>query len=311
MRSALDELDDLSRKSTQGVADILTLLAISTFRGDEAGRNGAMHRLATAIGQTMAFADLLGRRRLLLEIDSANEDPGPILFAETPLVPSVPFAEALRDLVRRHPRLADPFNGLPLWQQVVQIYQSDRIAFAIARAADLVLAGRGAEAIQLTATVRDTLASGFRRGAKRETTQAALEKLNGFTRAYAETVYRTNLTKAFAAGRMEQAKDDDIAVVIGGFQFQATLDSDVRPNHAAAHDLIASQFDPIWDRFSPPLGYNCRCGLRMVPRRELASQGLIRANEVIRSIPPGFGAAGPDPGFRPVRPDREVYTGSR
>ena len=115
-------------------------------------------------------------------------------------------------------------------------------------------------------------------------------------------VYRTNLTNSYAAGTAEMARDPDVADVIVGMSYETVGDGLVRPNHAAADKFIASTRDPIWKSrgLIPPLGYNCRCALRMVDKWEAERKGLILPSGIMKqSRPPGFEEAGPDENFRP------------
>jgi SPP1 gp7 family putative phage head morphogenesis protein len=132
-----------------------------------------------------------------------------------------------------------------------------------------------------------------------------VQRLGDWSRAYADTVYRTNLTSAYTAGRFRQ--QEGVSDVIGAFGFRSRRDDSTRPNHRAAEGLIAPPHDIIWERLSPPLGYNCRCSLRLVSRFELERLGLLRDGRVMRFEPATLAQAGPDKGFLSVRPDRRIY----
>lgn len=243
VKNPLDELEELAHNSTALLQRELEPLGRAILRGDDEGRARARRRIARLLGQTMTLADLLGRRRLLLEADAIGSDiagdMAPLLFRETPIVPRVDFREALDDLLRREPRLAQTAAA------VAELYQREH-AFALARSADLAL----------TEQVRDFLAGGIRAGAPRSAIQEAIARLGDFSRSYAETIYRTNLNTAFTAGRFRQVEEPGVREVIGAFEFQAVNDRDTRPNHRAAHGLVASPADTIWETLSPPLGYN-------------------------------------------------------
>ena len=220
------------------------------------------------------------------------------LFAVTPAVPRVPFREAVEDLVSRWPALVDLESPVPRWEQIAELYK-ERHAFSLARATDLILTER----------IQGILRRGITEAQPVETTTSLIEALSGFARSYVDTVYRTNLNTAYTAGRLKQTEDPAVSRVIGAFELVDQGDADVRPNHHAASGLIASHFDPIWDTFAPPLGYNCRCSLRLVDRFELERRGLIGpGGQVQRYTPDGFGGAYPDPGFgQRRRPDRQIY----
>lgn len=302
VKNPIEELEELAENSTAALRRELEPLGRAIVRGDDRARARALEQLAELLGQTMALADLLGRRRLLLEADAVGRSPGQsrapaIAFKETPIVPRVEFREVLEDLVRREPRLAESRDGVPLWRQVAELYQSGH-NFALARAADLAL----------TEQVREFLRGGIEQGFPRASIQDAIARIGDFSRSYAETVYRTNLNTAFTAGRFQQVREPGVREVIGAFGFEAVLDGDVRENHRAAHGLIASPDDTVWETLSPPLGFNCRCSVRMVSRFELERRGLIEGEVVERFEPPGFSGAFPDPGFeKSFRTDRRIY----
>jgi SPP1 gp7 family putative phage head morphogenesis protein len=294
VKPALDELQELSHRSTRLFVLAMNRLARAKFLEDPGEHEAALKGLATLLAETMTLADLYGRRRLLLEVEAvAGRQPKnlpPHLFKSTPIVPEVPFLEAVHDLITRHPELIDPTLDVPRWRQVADMYHT-RHAFAMALSADM----------RITERVQKAMAKGLMAGRGRGAIEEAIEAIGDFTRAYADTVYRTNLNTAFTAGRFAQAQTEAVAHVVGGFEYVAIRDSDARHNHLAAHGLIASQFDRIWEKVAPPNGYNCRCGLRMVDRFELRQKGLIKGTEVLRRIPQTFRDFYPNKGFERKR----------
>lgn len=298
--SAHEELSRLLERNTPQFTSDLNRLLKARASGNSRDADNAMLELAELIGNTMALSDLMGRRRMLLEFDAKKKrNVEAVKFAEddTPIVPNIPFEEAVEDMIRREPRLA---RGAA---EVSRLY-SQRHAFALAKSADL----------QVTKAIRDFIASALREGKSIPEASEVIAELGGsegFTRAYGETVYRTNVVTAYSAGRFREAMEPAVREVIGAFEFIATLDSDCRENHAAAHKLMASQDDPIWERFTPPLGYNCRCTLKLVDKFELESlHRLDRAGRVVRWLPVSFSKAHPDQGFGQGRPDRRIYGGN-
>jgi SPP1 gp7 family putative phage head morphogenesis protein len=119
----------------------------------------------------------------------------------------------------------------------------------------------------------------------------------GALRAQADTIFRTVTTAAYSEGRKSMADDPAVRAVVSGWRYDATLDSDVRPNHRAADNFSATLDDPVWRTLTPPLGFNCRCALSIVTPDEARAAGIVdrRGNPIYQSVPPG---AGPDPGFR-------------
>ena len=213
-------------------------------------------------------------------------------------LPQVPFEEAVADIIRREPVLANTAT------EVAAVYQSG-YGFAVARSTSL----------KVTERVQKAIADAAREGRTLSEAEDILSAIGKWTRSYSETVYRTNLNTAYTAGRMEQAKDPVIREVMGAYERVAINDADVRrgrrrdngANHLAASGLIASIDDRIWDTHATPSGYNCRCSMRLVSRAELERKGLIKGNRVVRRVPANFSAFRSDQGFSPQRPDRTVY----
>jgi SPP1 gp7 family putative phage head morphogenesis protein len=294
VKPAVDELGELLDLSTpQFERRMLRLVRVAKYSDDH---RRALESLADLIGQTMTLADLIGRKRLLMEADAKRARQTPrefALLAATPIMPSLQFTQAVEDLVRREPRLARSAAA------VSELYSTQH-AFAMARSADLTI----------TTRVQEIIAKAMRDGATVPEGEALVQAAGDFTRAYSETVYRTNTATAYSAGRFRQVFDPDVQEVIGAFAFDAVMDADTRPNHAAADGLIAATTDPIWETFAVPIGYNCRCSLRMVDRYELEERGLIVNGRVQIYRPPNFANAHPDSGFGKGRPDRRLYGGS-
>ncbi len=74
-----------------------------------------------------------------------------------------------------------------------------------------------------------------------------------------ETVVRTNVVDAFNMSRLETYKEN--GDFVKGLEYSAILDDRVREDHAAMDGRKYAIDDPIWDRWTPPNGFNCRCVL--------------------------------------------------
>lgn len=86
-----------------------------------------------------------------------------------------------------------------------------------------------------------------------------------------ETIFRTNLQTNYMAGHwrnFELARRSRPWLM-----FDAINDSRVRPHHLALDGVIRAVDDPVWDRISPPLGFNCRCSLRSLSDRAARRRG--------------------------------------
>lgn len=262
--------------------------------------------LADVVGGTMTVADLVARRSALRAADAFGmvalkrfaapwSKPDRARYLAHPR-----FDEMVADMVTREPRLEQSA------QRVARLYSTTH-AFAAAHAAEIQVTER------VQSLISDSLAKG---GTVAETSleiQRAAKEIasnaEDWTRAYSETVFRTNANTAASAGRFAQVADPDVAAVIGAFRYAALHDDSTRPNHAAADGLIAAPDDPVWQRIAPPNGYRCRCSLDFVPWDELRARRLVgRDGKVRRAVLPS--GAYPDPGFRHSgRPDIAMYLG--
>lgn len=300
--------------------DLVSDLARAVLSGDPLRQARALEDLTAATADVMALSDLLGRRRALLFLDrigvaEALAAPARIGMANVPALPAVPFLDAIRDLIERSIEIVrDTLR--PRWRAVQRIYR-ERHAFALARSYSRAVTSRVRERIA------DLMAMGLSQDrAVRELERQFGTLLHPWTFAYGETVYRTNLNTAYNAGLMRQTRESPVMRrAFPAYECQGVADADERGNHAPVRGVIADTESPIWGRFSPPLGYNCRHSLRMVPFSELQDRGLVRRNgSVMAFVPPGpptddmravaklvrMGAAPDYPSFG-LRPDRRVY----
>jgi SPP1 gp7 family putative phage head morphogenesis protein len=302
VKSAIDEKMDLLYHSPTQFVDAMNDLGGAIIKVDDEAIRRKTAKLADLIGQTMQLADALGRKRLLMEADAKAKRRQPPMFrclAEhnfmtTPVVPHVPFKEAYEDILAREPRIAKSRD------EIARAYSGDN-GFAI-----LKLPMRLAEnaRMKLLQRVQKALADFAARGESTASVSLKLASMADFTRSYAETVYRTNLATAFTAGRMKQMQDPDVREVAPAFEFVTAGDVDVRKNHRNTKGLIAAVNDAAWDQYAPPLGYNCRCDLRLVDKYELKAKGVT----VLKPhYPPNIRMGGPDPGFKALRTDKRVY----
>jgi SPP1 gp7 family putative phage head morphogenesis protein len=283
MMLAKDELEKFLNRRTDLFGE--ALFQLSQRSGQD--RRFALLDLSDLIQRTMILADLHGRKRLLMEADSAKRKSSKFASVpdSTPIVPNIPFEEAVEDILSREPRLARSS------EEVARMYSSQRV-FAMARSVELRLTERVQQAVA-------DLIKGKRTSGKTENEilRMAAEESHDWTRAYAATVYRTNAATAYNNGRFAQAKDEDVREVIPAMQFTAILDDRTRPNHRAAHGLIAPTDDPIWNWIAPPIGFQCRCSADFVSVYELERRGLIQNGRVVRYVPPTFSEAHADSGF--------------
>lgn len=292
------EFTTLADRSTEGFAKPFGALLRAIVNDDLSARLRARERCAATIGETMTLADLYGRRRVLLEFDYYAKQAQ---FAASPVVPKVPFTEAFADLLSREPRLA------PSADAVAELYNT-RHAFALAKSAEL----------EITQAVQRFVSRALENGLPAPKAPAIIQGLGDFTRGYAGTVYRTNLTTAYTAGRFQEAQQPGVRDALPALMRWEIMDSATRAgrkqdngeNHAAVNGLIMATTDSRWSKYAPPAGYGCRGGVRLVPRGELRRRKLLtEAGDVIPYFPAGIENYRPHPRFGQRRPDLFIYGG--
>lgn len=87
-----------------------------------------------------------------------------------------------------------------------------------------------------------------------------------------QTIFRTNMQTAYAAGQWEQIKQQ--ANIASYIMYDAVDDFRTRPAHRALDGTILPATDKFWNTHTPPLGWNCRCGVIQLDERELKAYGL-------------------------------------
>lgn len=86
-----------------------------------------------------------------------------------------------------------------------------------------------------------------------------------------ETIYRTNMTTAYQAGRYLQQMNQPERPY---WQYIAVMDESTRASHAAMNGLVFAATDPIWLTHYPPNDWGCRCRVRAMSQMRLEANGL-------------------------------------
>jgi SPP1 gp7 family putative phage head morphogenesis protein len=97
-------------------------------------------------------------------------------------------------------------------------------------------------------------------------------KLPMYSKGKLNTIYRTNMQNAYAAGRWRSLMDNADYRPFG--LYDAVMDGNTRPTHAALNGVIKQLNDPFWDEHAPPNGFNCRCILRSLSKRQAEARGI-------------------------------------
>ncbi len=292
------------------VASIGELLASLATRNQPRAAMARGH-LEYVVAETMGVAEVLGATEVLqaaagvLVDDEAafrHDRRGLVCFRQSEaqdILPRVELQEAVDDMLARTPvtlRDAAQRTG----REIARIYAEGH-AIAFARAAEHSVTER-VQAV-IAQAMREGLGENEAVARIRENVDQVRQDTTAWTEAYARTAFRTNVSTAVTAGRFRQAQDPDVSALVPAFAFDAIGDADTRPNHEAADGAIWSVTNPVWQQLAPPLGFQCRCSVRIVTRPELRRMGRLDENGRVIESPVPAGAF-PDPGFRHAgRPD--------
>lgn len=136
--------------------------------------------------------------------------------------------------------------------------------------------------------VRDTLADLTAKGPSlpefTEAVQARLET-SRIGSGHLENVYRTNIQAAYRDGREAFVQNPIVGAVFPYQEYIPIRDGRVRKEHLALGSLgldgtgVYRRDDPFWDYWTPPCGYNCRCGVNLLTIEAAARKGVTEAQE--------------------------------
>ena len=182
---------------------------------------------------------------------------------------AVPFDEAIAWARERKAVLPTEFYGARL--------QSVRArSFAIA----------GLAALDQVQQVMDSLAEATASGQTlREWQKGLPASVFELGKARRELIFRNAVQTHYGIGRSVQQREN--AAARPYLMWDAINDSRTRPAHAAMDNHIAPIDDPIWKRWTPPAGHNCRC----------TRISLTEAQAKVRGHPKAAPGVEPDKGW--------------
>jgi len=96
----------------------------------------------------------------------------------------------------------------------------------------------------------------------------------GINPSRAKTIFETNVQTAFNVGHFESMSTDIVKKMRPYWRYETAGDGHVRDEHAVMHGKVYSASDPIWDIWYPPNGFNCRCSVVSLSKRQVKEQGL-------------------------------------
>lgn len=117
-----------------------------------------------------------------------------------------------------------------------------------------------------------------------------------------ETIFRTNVQSAYAAGRYEQATDPDTLAVRPYWMFSAILDGRTTPVCEAADGTVRPASDAWWHSHSPPCHFQCRSTVITLSEDLAKEEGITHGP--LSTVPAAKGFGGPpDIAWKPKATD--------
>lgn len=151
-----------------------------------------------------------------------------------------------------------------------------RAAFTVARAATL-------DAVE---KVREAVADDVARGGTPKEFAAAVRDALGasaLSGPQIEALYRTHTARAYSAGQQDVLDHPLVTDEFPYLEYSATHDGRVRAEHLALEKMgldgtpVYRRDDPVWRRFYPPWGWQCRCIVIPLSVEDAAARGVREA----------------------------------
>ncbi len=114
-----------------------------------------------------------------------------------------------------------------------------------------------------------------------------------------QTVFDQNILGAYAAGRYAQLTDAHVLKTRPFWQYRTAGDSRVRPAHRAMDKRIFPADSEVWQRWFPPNGFRCRCGVVSLSQGDVDAGKLTVGDKLPdrAEVDGQFTWLRPDPGF--------------
>lgn len=111
--------------------------------------------------------------------------------------------------------------------------------------------------------------------------------LKQLSNARLETVYRTNVHNVYNQSTRFNAITSNITPYL---MYSAVGDERTRPEHMQLDGVTKRADSVFWDSHTPPLGYNCRCGMIPLSKEDAEEQGINKqSNSSFPKAEDGFG----------------------
>lgn len=246
-----------------------------------------------AFARTLVLAALLGhrrthrllrRKRLVPPAENApvrlSPDPLASLNSAESEVASLPFIEAVNFFRRDVPELQRVVDGLRRRSRLAADLWTERQRLQASATVERIMRRRGSTAPERPlfddpeARIGNLGGIGLRPDAVEEAIRTAIGRAE--VARVLDTEVRTATLAAFNGGSREQAAENRAAVpvcVIDEIHDRRNRDYLTKGPHWIMDGFAAPTDDAIWQRITPPNGWNCRAVLRFVTADEAVRRG--------------------------------------
>lgn len=113
------------------------------------------------------------------------------------------------------------------------------------------------------------------------------ETVQSLSNARLETVYRTNVHNVYNQSTRFNAVTSKVTPYL---MYDAVGDERTRPEHMKLDGTIKRGDSDFWNKYTPPLGFNCRCGIVPLSKDVAESMGISKKGiDAFPDTEEGFG----------------------
>lgn len=129
------------------------------------------------------------------------------------------------------------------------------------------------ETLRQVEMVKRSLANALEKGESFSSWRDNLDvsTLVSLSEARLETVYRTNVASVYNQSTRFNASSSGSTPYL---MYDAVGDERTRPEHMKLDGVIKRADSIFWDKFTPPLGFNCRCGVIPLSKEDAEGMGI-------------------------------------
>lgn len=145
------------------------------------------------------------------------------------------------------------------------------------------------ETLRQIQMVKKSLENAMDRGDSFSTWKSNLDTdvLRSLSEARLETVYRTNVHTVYNQSTRYNASTSGVTPYL---MYTAVGDERTRPEHMKLDGVTKRADSDFWDKYTPPLGFNCRCGTIPMSKETADEVGISkRGKDSFPNPESGFG----------------------